>query len=89
MNTILFDLDGTLLPMDDKLFGDLYLQELGKVFQDTISLKQLIPIIFSSIGEMILNTELRTNEEVFMEHLGKKVNGSLDLYKQGYKPCFS
>ena len=32
MKVILFDLDGTLLPLDEKLFVDIYFRELSKVF---------------------------------------------------------
>ena len=34
MKAILFDLDGTLLPLDEKLFVDIYFTELSKVFSE-------------------------------------------------------
>ena len=43
MKAIFFDLDGTLLPLDEKLFVDIYFAELSKVFSEyNIDSKKLV-----------------------------------------------
>lgn len=71
MNTVLFDLDGTLLPMDMELFTKIYFRELGAFFADLIDPKELINFVLTATGEMINNIEDRSNEQVFTEKFGK------------------
>ena len=53
MKAILFDLDGTLLPLDEKLFVDIYFTELSKVFSDyNIDSKKLVETIWTATGDM-------------------------------------
>lgn len=74
MNTVLFDLDGTLLPMDNALFEKLYFKELTKAFSDIISAEELAKNIWASTKTMVENLENRTNEKVFMDDFGKRIN---------------
>lgn len=67
INTILFDLDGTLLPMDVEAFTNAYLHEVGKYFMDEVNPKELVKYIWIATGEMVKNTGAKTNEEVFWE----------------------
>lgn len=88
MNTILFDLDGTLLPMDTQQFEKLYFQELGKFLLDLIAPEQLVPLIWSSTKAMVQNTDFRTNETIFMEDLSKRVGADLILYQQKFNEFY-
>lgn len=68
ITTILFDLDGTLLPMDAKQFELLYLQSLGKHIKDIIDPELMLKSIYKGQNEMVnsLDSE-KTNDEVFFE----------------------
>ena len=44
-NTILFDLDGTLLPIDGQAFEKIYFGNLAKQFMDVYEPKVLIQLI--------------------------------------------
>jgi len=67
MKTILFDLDGTLLPMDIDHFLKLYFHEMGKVFQDKLEPKVLVDAVMKATSAMIKDTTDKINEMVFME----------------------
>lgn len=84
LNTILFDLDGTLLPMDMKLFEKLYFGAMAETLADLTGPKELINNIWASTNAMVKNLEYRTNEEVFMEDFEKRINGNLEAYKERF-----
>lgn len=84
INTVLFDLDGTLLPMDMKLFEKLYFEAMGGCLSDLTNPKELIKNIWSSTMVMVENTDYRTNEEVFMEDFNCRINGDLNAYKKRF-----
>lgn len=73
IKTILFDLDGTLLPMDEKIFEKLYFLSLHDACKSEIERDELISLIWKSTKEMVLNTEHITNEEVFFTAFRKDV----------------
>jgi FMN phosphatase YigB (HAD superfamily) len=83
-NTILFDLDGTLLPMDMKAFEKLYFGAMAASLSDLISAKELVESIWSSTNVMINNLEEKTNEEVFMEDFKNRVTGNIHIYKERF-----
>lgn len=68
MNTILFDLDGTLLPMDQQAFSDTYFKALSGRFRhsDYDSVK-IIDAVWQGTKAMLKNDGFRTNEEIFWE----------------------
>ena len=68
-NTILFDLDGTLLPIDGQAFEKIYFGNLSKHFLDVYEPKMLIQLIWGATKIMVKDTSDRTNEVVFMESL--------------------
>lgn len=75
MKAILFDLDGTLLPLDEKLFVDIYFTELSKVFSEyNIESNKLVEAIWSATHEIIKNDGKRTNEEAFWEKFKSIIN---------------
>ena len=84
MNTILFDLDGTLLPIDMVLFEKLYFEELSKDFADIISPSDLAKNIWSSTKIMVQNTEYKTNEQIFMDDFTTRMNMELPVLQKRF-----
>ena len=79
MKTILFDLDGTLLPMDSDKFEKVYFMTLGKYFEEIISRDLLIKYIWASTKEMISDSSNLYNKTVFENSFSKHVN-NLEFY---------
>ncbi len=66
MNTILFDLDGTLLPMDQEYFTKLYFKALATHLAPlNIPTAELIDAVNSGMRAMLTNDGSHTNEERF------------------------
>ena len=66
---ILFDLDGTLLPMDQNVFIKAYFGHLAaKLAPKGFDAKALIDAIWGGTKAMVANDGNRTNEEVFWDH---------------------
>lgn len=94
VEAILFDLDGTLLPMEQKQFTQAY---FGALCAYTAPLgyndaKKLIGAIWKGTEDMVRNDGRRTNEEVFWEsfaHIfGEKVYGDKSLFDTFYATDF-
>lgn len=84
INTILFDLDGTILPVDLDNFLKIYFAEIGKKFQDLIEAKTLVKYIMATTDAMVKDIEYRTNETVFMEKFGQLIQSDLDTYRKRF-----
>ncbi|HAO61852.1 MAG: hypothetical protein A2Y20_08295 [Firmicutes bacterium GWF2_51_9] len=92
LTTFFFDLDGTLLPIDNKKFEELYFGNLSARFTDLYSPQEFIQLIWSATKAMVADTRHVTNETAFMEALGSVVNGNLgemqerfiEFYKTGF-----
>lgn len=84
MNTILFDLDGTVLPLDMDRFLEVYFKELGKSLCHLCTPESLVNNIWAATRVMIENTEPRTNEEVFMEAFENLIEDNLEEYKEQF-----
>lgn len=84
INTILFDLDGTMLPLNLDHFLEIYFSALGKKFQDLIDSKTLTRYIMAATEAMVRDTDYRTNETVFMENFGKLIQSDLDEYRKRF-----
>ncbi len=69
----LFDLDGTLLPMDMEKFVKLYFSSLCKRCTPVIKIEPdaLIKAMWAGTDAMTKNDNSRTNREVFWETAGK------------------
>lgn len=66
IDTVLFDLDGTLLPMDQDQFVQSYMTLLAKkLAPHGYEPKHLIDAVWSGTRAMVQNTGETTNEEVF------------------------
>jgi FMN phosphatase YigB (HAD superfamily) len=84
MRTILFDLDGTLLPMSMEKFTKDYFTQLALHFANIVDSKTLIHQVLEATEVMVRNTEKRSNEEVFIEHLRKLIPADINVYMEGF-----
>lgn len=88
LTTILFDLDGTLLPINGEAFEAIYFKGLSSYFLDKYEPKEFIKIIWTATKIMVNDTSFRTNEVVFMEALKNRVNDDItwmqDRFNQFY-----
>lgn len=72
ITTILFDLDGTLLPMDQDLFVKSYFGDLAKKLAPYgYEAKQLISTIWAGVEAMVKNDGSCTNEDAFWNQFGQ------------------
>ena len=68
ITTVMFDLDGTLLPMDQELFVRTYLNGLcAKAVPHGYEPKKLAESIWAGVGAMVKNDGAKRNEEVFWD----------------------
>ena len=93
IKNILFDLDGTLLPMDQDIFVEKYTKGLAKhMMPYGYDPKLLIKGLWMGTGAMIKNDGSRTNEEVFWEVfsavLGRDAHADIDTIEQFYLTDF-
>lgn len=89
INTILFDLDGTLLPMDFDAFMERYFYEMGKMFHDMIDGRLLAGYIMESTRYMVNNLEDRRNEEKFMKRFSELIDGDVTAYQKRFDAFYS
>lgn len=94
IDTILFDLDGTLLPMDQEKFVECYLGLLAKsMAPHGYEPKALVKAIWEGTGAMVKNDGLRRNEEVFWQRFtrifGEDAGKDLPLFEEFYEKEFS
>jgi len=80
IDTFMFDLDGTLLPIDMDKFIKIYFDEMGAHFQDIIDPRLLARHIWVSTEAMVQNTGSKTNEMVFMDKFSELIDGNLEEY---------
>lgn len=91
--TILFDLDGTLLPMDNDAFTEGYFKLLAaKLAPHGYEPKQLIDGVWQGTKSMVMNNGKQTNEQVFWkkfaELFGDKVYSDIDKFNEFYETDF-
>lgn len=67
INTILFDLDGTLLPMDQNEFANAYFKEITQACANGYEHKQFVNAIWIGTKAMIENDGGKTNRERFLD----------------------
>ncbi len=69
IKAILFDLDGTLLPMDQEVFVKAYLKQLTtKMAPLGYDPSKLVDAIWAGTAAMVANDGTRSNEEAFWSH---------------------
>jgi FMN phosphatase YigB (HAD superfamily) len=88
IDTVLFDLDGTLLPLKMDQFMQIYFGEMGKYFADLIEPQQLTKKIWAATERMVTSTDSRTNETVFMESFGSLIDGDLAVYQKRFNDYY-
>lgn len=68
MKYVLFDLDGTLLPMNQDIFVKSYFKELIKRISPLgYEPQAIINGVWNGMKQMVINNGLKTNEEVFWD----------------------
>lgn len=80
INTILLDLDGTVLPMEFDKFMKLYFYHLGNHFSDQLHPQELQKAVMIATDYMINNNNGKTNEEKFMKKFNAFIDGGLQDY---------
>lgn len=93
ITTVLFDLDGTLLPMDQKAFTKAYFGRLAaKLAPLGYSPDTLPDTIWAGIASMVKNDGSRTNEEAFWDAFaniyGDKVRRDEPVFDEFYRTDF-
>ena len=91
--TILFDLDGTLLPMDQDLFTTTYFKDLAvKLAPLGYDPHSLAGNIWAGVAAMVKNDGSRTNEAAFWEafsHIyGEKARDDAPVFEEFYAKEF-
>jgi FMN phosphatase YigB (HAD superfamily) len=93
ITSVLFDLDGTLLPMDQDVFVKDYFSRLAaKLAPRGYDPKQLIDTIWRGTAAMVKNDGSKTNEEAFWECAvsvyGEKILQDKHLFDEFYEEEF-
>ena len=93
ITTVLFDLDGTLLPMDQEVFVKAYLAYLAKYLAPHgYDPKAVVDAIWAGTGAMVKNDGSATNEEVFWNRFctifGEAARKDEPLFRTFYETQF-
>lgn len=90
MKAVLFDLDGTLLPMDQEVFVESYMGQLaGYMAQYDYEPKRLVKTVWEGTGAMMRNDTGRRNEEVFWERFRKEYGPRTDTDKPLFEEFYA
>lgn len=94
IKTVLFDLDGTLLPMDQDQFVNSYFKALaGKLAPLGYDAKKLVDGIWDGTNAMVANDGGCTNEEAFWkkfaEYFGERVYEDQKIFEEFYRNEFN
>lgn len=86
MNTVLFDLDGTMLPMDIKEFTDTYILLLSnRLISAGYDAKEIVAGIWAGQKAMVANDGMITNEECFWKTFETFLTKGEDKLDRKYK----
>ena len=93
ITTVLFDLDGTLLPMDQDVFVKDYFGRIAKkLMPQGYDPEQLINTIWRGTAAMVRNDGRKTNEEVFWDYAvsvyGDKIIADKCFFDEFYESEF-
>jgi len=94
LTAVLFDLDGTLLPMDQDQFTKAYFKQLAhKLAQHGYDPSKLVDTIWAGTAAMVKNDGSCTNEEAFWKKFsgfwGEKVYEDIPVFDNFYRTDFS
>ena len=93
ITTVLFDLDGTLLPMDQDVFVSAYMKGLAATaapcgYEPT----EFVKAVMYGTGAMVKNDGTKTNEKAFWDTLagiyGDKIYGHTHIFDEFYRTEF-
>lgn len=89
LKAILFDLDGTLLPMDQDHYLSMYFKHLAAYMtRRGYELRAFIDNLIAGTYKMLKNDGSKTNEEVFRNHIasafGEKARNDRDFVDSFY-----
>ncbi len=90
---VLFDLDGTLLPMDQNVFVKTYFKGLAKALAvHGYDSKELVDVVWQGTEAMIHNNGNATNETVFWTHFcnhyGEQAKADIIHFERFYQTGF-
>ena len=93
ITTVLFDLDGTLLPMDNDVFTEGYFKLLAaKLIPHGYDPKQLVDAVWTGIAAMVKNDGSQSNETAFWKKfasvLGERVYLDKPVFEEFYAKEF-
>ncbi|MEA4960461.1 HAD family hydrolase [Lutispora sp.] len=90
INTVLFDLDGTLLGMDNNEFENKYFSLLGIKFGELCSPEDLYKNIWESTIHMVKNSDgVRFNQEIFFERFNALIKEEhRDFFLNGFNSFY-
>ncbi len=93
ITTILFDLDGTLLPMDQELFLKAYMGGLAaKLAPHGYEPDKLVKAVWKGTGVMVMNDGSMTNEDAFWKFFtgiyGEEAMKDLPIFEDFYRNEF-
>lgn len=93
ITTVFFDLDGTLLPMDQELFIKAYFGGMAKkLAPHGYDPEKLIKAVWKGTGAMTMNDGAERNEEVFWKVfdavMGKECRKDEPLFEEYYRTDF-
>lgn len=93
IKTVLFDLDGTLLPLDQKVFVKEYFAGLArKLAPYGYESQKLVDGIWAGVGAMVKNNTDKFNEEIWWETFetifGKKALKDKRIFEEYYEEDF-
>ena len=93
IKAVLFDLDGTLLPMDQDVFIECYMRLLaGFMVPYDYEPQKLVKTVWEGTGAMMRNATGKTNENVFWEAFrqvyGPRADTDVPLFEEFYATEF-
>lgn len=92
IQTVLFDLDGTILPLDQDTFIKTYFGLLAKTLAPRYPVERLMPAMMAGVDAMLGNQGQATNEAVFWQTFstvyGEDVTGDLSAFDAFYRHEF-
>ena len=92
IQTILFDLDGTILPLDQDIFIKTYFGLLAKTLAPHFPAERLMPAMMAGLEAMLRNPGDSTNEAVFGKTFsnvyGEDVTGDMSAFDAFYRREF-
>lgn len=95
LKAVFFDLDGTLLPMDEGEFTKVYFKLLYEKIKNHgyNDMNELVKVIWTGTKAMMENDGTKTNEEVFwnvfVSHYGERVYEDKEFFDEFYRNEFS